>query len=379
MSWPSLRTGSHPHTPRRRSNKSPTCRSPWCSRSRNTPQGYRPSTLHFHTLVPALASRCERPCHHHRRRRCWRRDTSIGSRPVSRTSTSQSLCPSFSLARAPDAPACPIDIRYRLPLSPDPPTPGPCAFTASRLGCRAPASLSLCLSLGLDIDRSRGDIFVFPQNCLWDPSRTPRTGSRSPNTPKGTNRISLGIAVATMVTARATRAGCLKASGVAGPRAAIFARPAGRSRGAAGPPRGREARTVGLGLRRSVGGRAKATRRAAGAVVEHVGSLDGAGLKVGIVVARFNDLITRPLMEGAVDTFERYGVDLSDVEVGAAEAEPCAGRMTDVTSSSPSSPPNQSLFVFRSPPRWWPRSFGFPAPLRFLSSPSRWPPRASTT
>merc|ERR1719171_964487 len=117
-----------------------------------------------------------------------------------------------------------------------------------------------------------------------------------------------------MVTARATRAGCLKASGVAGMRAAIFARPAG-SRGAAGPPRGREARTVGLGLRRSVGGRAKATRRAAGAVVEHVGSLDGAGLKVGIVVARFNDLITRPLMEGAVDTFERYGVDLSDVEV----------------------------------------------------------------
>ena len=89
-----------------------------------------------------------------------------------------------------------------------------------------------------------------------------------------------------------------------------------------------------------MGGRAKATRRAAGAVVEHVGSLDGAGLKVGIVVARFNDLITRPLMEGAVDTFERYGVDLSDVEVGAAEAEPCAGRMTDVTSSSPSSPPN---------------------------------------
>ena len=45
-------------------------------------------------------------------------------------------------------------------------------------------------------------------------------------------------------------------------------------------------------------------------------------------------------MEGAVDTFERYGVDLSDVEVGAAEAEACAGRMTDVTPSSPSSPPN---------------------------------------
>ena len=149
LSLPSLRTGSHPHTPRRRSNKSPTCRSPWCSRSRNTPQGYRPSTSHWHTLVPATASRCGRPCHHHRRRRCWRRDTSIGSRPVSRTSTSQSLCPSFSLARAPDAPACPIDIRYRLPLSPDPPTPGPSA------------RLPLSLSVSWPRYRSRGVIFCF--------------------------------------------------------------------------------------------------------------------------------------------------------------------------------------------------------------------------
>ena len=195
LSLPSLRTGSHPHTPRRRSNKSPTCRSPWCSRSRNTPQGYRPSTSHWHTLVPATASRCGRPCHHHRRRRCWRRDTSIGSRPVSRTSTLKSLCPSFSLARAPDAPACPIDIRYRLPLSPDPPTPGPCAFTASRLGCRAPASLSLCLSLGLDM--VEGVIFLFFLKTVRGIPELPAGSPPPQNTPKGTNRISLGIAVAT--------------------------------------------------------------------------------------------------------------------------------------------------------------------------------------
>ncbi|QDZ25123.1 6,7-dimethyl-8-ribityllumazine synthase [Chloropicon primus] len=64
------------------------------------------------------------------------------------------------------------------------------------------------------------------------------------------------------------------------------------------------------GRRRCVVGRA-----GGGGVVEHVGSLDGTGLKVGLVVARFNDLITRPLMDGAIDTFERYGVDTSDVEV----------------------------------------------------------------
>ena len=185
MSWPSLRTGSHPHTPRRRSNKSPTCRSPWCSRSRNTPQGYRPSTLHFHTLVPALASRCERPCHHHRRRRCWRRDTSIGSRPVFRTSTSQSLCPSFSLARAPDAPACPIDIRYRLPLSPDPPTPGPCAFTPASVSVAErplSPSLSVCLLASSQRSSFRTHTFVKNENpqLFWkNGKRVPKSGGGS--------------------------------------------------------------------------------------------------------------------------------------------------------------------------------------------------------
>ena len=52
----------------------------------------------------------------------------------------------LSLASEP----CWADEGYPPPLSPlTHPTPGPCAFTALRLGCRAPASLSLCLSLGL--------------------------------------------------------------------------------------------------------------------------------------------------------------------------------------------------------------------------------------
>ena len=55
--------------------------------------------------------------------------------------------------------------------------------------------------------------------------------------------------------------------------------------------------------------------RATDEVVEHVGSLDGTGLRIGMVVARFNDLITRPLLEGAIDTFERYGVEAGDMQV----------------------------------------------------------------
>ena len=49
--------------------------------------------------------------------------------------------------------------------------------------------------------------------------------------------------------------------------------------------------------------------------MEHVGSLDGTGMRVGVVIARFNDLITRPLLDGAVDTFQRYGVQAKDIEV----------------------------------------------------------------
>ncbi len=44
--------------------------------------------------------------------------------------------------------------------------------------------------------------------------------------------------------------------------------------------------------------------------MEHLeGRLDGAGLRVAIVPSRFNDLITRRLLEGAVDGLRRHGVD----------------------------------------------------------------------
>jgi 6,7-dimethyl-8-ribityllumazine synthase len=50
--------------------------------------------------------------------------------------------------------------------------------------------------------------------------------------------------------------------------------------------------------------------------MEHIeGRLDGAGLRVALVVARFNDLVTRRLLEGALDGLRRHGVGADDVTV----------------------------------------------------------------
>lgn len=47
----------------------------------------------------------------------------------------------------------------------------------------------------------------------------------------------------------------------------------------------------------------------------HVGSLVAGGLRFGVVVARFNDLVTKPLLEGVLEGFERHGVHREEVEV----------------------------------------------------------------
>ena len=44
------------------------------------------------------------------------------------------------------------------------------------------------------------------------------------------------------------------------------------------------------------------------------GNLDGAGLKIAIVQARFNELITGKLVEGAVDGLIRHGVKDKDID-----------------------------------------------------------------
>lgn len=45
------------------------------------------------------------------------------------------------------------------------------------------------------------------------------------------------------------------------------------------------------------------------------GKLSAQGLKVAIVVSRFNSFITERLLEGSLDTFTRLGANLNDIDV----------------------------------------------------------------
>ncbi len=64
------------------------------------------------------------------------------------------------------------------------------------------------------------------------------------------------------------------------------------------------------------------------------GNLVGAGLKVGIVVGRFNEFITSKLLGGAQDALRRHGVEEADVDVawvpGAFEIPFAAKKMVDM-------------------------------------------------
>jgi 6,7-dimethyl-8-ribityllumazine synthase len=61
------------------------------------------------------------------------------------------------------------------------------------------------------------------------------------------------------------------------------------------------------------------------------GDLIGSGLKIGIVVSRFNELLSSRLLGGATDALTRHGVDDGDIEVawvpGAFEIPLIAKRM----------------------------------------------------
>ena len=61
--------------------------------------------------------------------------------------------------------------------------------------------------------------------------------------------------------------------------------------------------------------------------------MDGAGLRIGIVVARFNDFVTRQLLTGALETLDRHGVANSDLSVawvpGAFELPVVAKAMAE--------------------------------------------------
>jgi len=61
------------------------------------------------------------------------------------------------------------------------------------------------------------------------------------------------------------------------------------------------------------------------------GMLLGKGLKFGLFVSRFNEFITRKLLEGAQDTLLRHGVNEGDIEIawvpGAFEIPLVASKM----------------------------------------------------
>jgi 6,7-dimethyl-8-ribityllumazine synthase len=50
-------------------------------------------------------------------------------------------------------------------------------------------------------------------------------------------------------------------------------------------------------------------------VAVHEGKLNGSGLKIAIVVSRFNGFITERLLSGATDALARHGVSESDIDV----------------------------------------------------------------
>ncbi|GAB4074441.1 6,7-dimethyl-8-ribityllumazine synthase [Barrientosiimonas marina] len=61
------------------------------------------------------------------------------------------------------------------------------------------------------------------------------------------------------------------------------------------------------------------------------GSLVGSNLRIGIVVARFNDFITNKLLEGAVNTLKQHGVKEDNIDIawvpGAFEIPVAAQKM----------------------------------------------------
>ncbi|MDI3311616.1 MAG: 6,7-dimethyl-8-ribityllumazine synthase, partial [Thermoanaerobacterium sp.] len=48
---------------------------------------------------------------------------------------------------------------------------------------------------------------------------------------------------------------------------------------------------------------------------KYEGKLIGNGLKVGIVVSRFNEFITNKLLDGALDALRRHGVDNESIDI----------------------------------------------------------------
>lgn len=68
-------------------------------------------------------------------------------------------------------------------------------------------------------------------------------------------------------------------------------------------------------------------------MAKHEGNLDGNGLKIAVVVSRFNSFVTDRLLAGAIDGLVRHGVAEKDVDIfycpGAFEIPAVARRVVE--------------------------------------------------
>lgn len=66
---------------------------------------------------------------------------------------------------------------------------------------------------------------------------------------------------------------------------------------------------------------------------EYIGTLIGTGLRIGIVASRFNEMITKSLLAGALDALKRHGIADADISLawvpGAFELPLVAKTMAD--------------------------------------------------
>lgn len=62
--------------------------------------------------------------------------------------------------------------------------------------------------------------------------------------------------------------------------------------------------------------RAASVRVQAAANVRHGAVVAKPGMRFGVVVGRFNDLVTKLLLEGALGAFKSHGANMDNIEVG---------------------------------------------------------------
>jgi len=69
-------------------------------------------------------------------------------------------------------------------------------------------------------------------------------------------------------------------------------------------------------------------------LIDHEGKLNGSGLKIAIVVSRFNSFVTDKLLSGAIDGLTRHGVAGDDINVyrcpGAFEIPATAKKVIEL-------------------------------------------------